>query len=72
MSIWNWLFGDTTDAMALPAMDSPSLNPATGLPMMGGGLDVGGNPYGMDLHSSDTVWTSCGGDISGGAFGDWP
>lgn len=29
------------------------INPATGLPMTGpgiGGVDVGGNPYGTDLH----------------------
>jgi len=78
MSIWNWLFGDDTDATSSPVMDSPSINPATGLPMMGshiGGLDVGGNPYGMDLHSSDTDWTSCNSavnDIGGGISGDWP
>ncbi len=30
---------------------APSFNPATGLPMQrGGGVDVGGNPHGMNLH----------------------
>ena len=32
------------------------VNPATGLPMIGddiGGIDVFGNPYGMNLHSDD-------------------
>jgi hypothetical protein len=28
------------------------INPATGLPMMGG-LDVEGNPYGFDMHAQD-------------------
>lgn len=31
----------------------PSVNPATGLPMMGGGVDVAGNPFGVDLHRHD-------------------
>lgn len=76
MSIWNWLFGDVTETAASPIMDSPTINPATGLPMLGediGGLDVGGNPYGMDLHST-TGWTSCSSasDITSGISGDWP
>ena len=77
MSIWNWLFGDATEAAASPTMDSLTINPATGLPMLGediGGLDVGGNPYGVDLHST-TDWTSCSGssgDITSGISGDWP
>lgn len=29
--------------------DESDINPATGLPMMGG-VDVEGNPYGVDLH----------------------
>ena len=32
-----------------------AINPATGLPMVGGtcvGMDVMGNPYGFDLHDS--------------------
>lgn len=31
-------------------------NPATGLPMMGdgiGGVDVGGSPWGQDIHPTD-------------------
>jgi hypothetical protein len=48
MGIWNWLFGGDL----APAITD--INPATGLPMLGdiGGLDVGGNPYGVDLHQS--------------------
>lgn len=31
------------------------INPATGMPMVGnciGGVDVGGSPFGMDIHAS--------------------
>ncbi len=50
------------------------INPATGLPMMGG-IDVGGSPYGVDLHSSihsSTDWGTSfdsGSSFDGGAFG---
>lgn len=74
MSIWNWLFGDATDATASPAIDFASANPATGLPMMGsdmGGFDVGGNPFGMDLTSSHADWASCSIDFTGGISDDW-
>lgn len=30
-----------------------SVNPATGLPMLGGGIDMAGNPYGTDLRQHD-------------------
>lgn len=34
-------------------MDSgPSVNPASGLPMMDSMIDVAGNPYGTDLHDT--------------------
>jgi hypothetical protein len=33
------------------------VNPATGLPILGcSGLDVQGNPYGVDLHHHDETW----------------
>lgn len=51
------------------------INPATGLPMTDdsyGGVDVGGSPWGTDIHahhnpwsSADSVWDS-GGWSSGG------
>lgn len=47
----------STDAGPAPGIDcgcSTVFNPATGLPMLGdsfGGVDGGGNPYGMDMHS---------------------
>jgi hypothetical protein len=43
-----------------PYDDFTTLNPATGLPMMGGigGIDVAGNPYGFDnndMHHDDSI-----------------
>lgn len=38
----------------------PTINPATGLPMVGGtgSVDVAGNPFGSDLsHHHDDSWT---------------
>lgn len=71
MGMWNWLFGVD---MAPAPMD---INPATGLPMVGdiGGVDVGGNPYGVDLHQSgDHGAPDFGGgiDIGTGSWSDWP
>ena len=54
----NFLFGGGDDAATVGgAMDAPMtvINPSTGLPMMDsgmGGVDVGGSPFGMDVHSS--------------------
>lgn len=50
MGIWNWLFGGDI------AHSHTDINPTTGLPMLGdvGGVDVGGNPFGMDLHQIDS------------------
>lgn len=41
------------------------INPATGLPMNGdgmGGVDVGGSPYGVDVHHP---WSSDGTGLDG-------
>lgn len=47
-------------------IESDSINPATGLPMSGG-VDVGGNPYGVDLNSSfDSINPATGLPMSGG------
>ena len=37
------------------------INPTTGLPMSGGGIDVGGTPYGSSSNSFDD-------ETSGGSF----
>lgn len=39
------------------------INPATGLPMNDngyGGVDVGGSPWGSDIHSYHNPWSSTG------------
>ncbi|WP_210147882.1 hypothetical protein [Aromatoleum petrolei] len=39
------------------------INPATGLPMTDdsiGGVDVGGSPWGTDIHSYHNPWSSSG------------
>lgn len=73
MALWKWLLGsldDNTKALSTPAPAEicSAVNPATGLPMLSGGissLDAGGSPFGKDLHSSAS-WgssTSCGTEI---------
>lgn len=46
-SLYEW--DDTWDDSA----SLPVVNPSTGMPMVGnniGGFDVGGSPYGQDIH----------------------
>lgn len=48
---------DAFDALGSGFDVGPTYNPGTGLPMVNGGpfgVDVGGNPYGMDLHQADS------------------
>ena len=76
MTIWNWLFGDDATSATFQADAAPmaacDINPATGLPMLDGcgGLDVGGNPYGVDWsqHASDNHATT---DFCGDGFVDF-
>ena len=82
MTIWNWLFGSDT----LPgscdthqaSVSTVDVNPATGLPMVGGcdGFDVGGSPYGLDLspHAIDNqpIADFDFGSGRAGFDGDWP
>ncbi|HEX8555523.1 MAG TPA: hypothetical protein VF695_12510 [Sphingomonas sp.] len=37
----------------LTPSSGPEVNPATGLPMLDGGVDVQGSPYGTDAHRHD-------------------
>jgi hypothetical protein len=42
-------------------MSCNPINPATGLPMTGGstgGVDVGGSPWGTDVHLDHNPWSS--------------
>lgn len=65
---WSWMGwgGDDTFASSQGAMDDTpdtgccEVNPATGLPMLGGcgGVDVAGNPYGVNLDHHES-WSSC-------------
>lgn len=69
MGVWNWLFGGDMTPV------TTDVNPATGLPMLGdvGGVDVGGNPFGMNLsdHTIDSLSSPMGGaDSSVDFWGD--
>lgn len=47
-----WISDDSSSSLLHDdAFSGSSINPATGLPMVGA-IDVEGNPYGTDLHSS--------------------
>ena len=47
-SIFSWFSGSD---------DTCTVNPASGLPMIGGcsGVDVEGNPFGVDINQADTT-----------------
>lgn len=54
MSFFNWFRDRVGNFLGSDNQPEPTrINPATGLPMVGGigGVDVQGNPYGTDLHS---------------------
>jgi len=66
MGLINWLNNlfttDQHNASTEPLPESSTenlntINPATGLPMIGGtaGVDTEGNPYGTDLNSTDDL-----------------
>ena len=67
MSIWDWLRGGIGSQSDCSPDTGPTFNPATGLPMIGdgiGGIDVGGSPFGMDVHQhlpeqGHQIWDSC-------------
>lgn len=61
---------DATHSVAIE--DAVGINPASGLPMLGGtGLDVGGSPFGTDLHDHGGADFSQSdmGDLGGGGGG---
>jgi hypothetical protein len=47
MGMLSWLFGGADDTAEGAGVAPPAINPATGLPMLDGGVDVMGNPYGF-------------------------
>lgn len=77
MTNWNWLFGGETspgpcDMHAGALAPISEINPATGLPMVGGygGFDVGGSPFGVDL-STPTIDSHSTMDFGGDAYVDF-
>jgi hypothetical protein len=73
MNIFNWfadLFTDSTPSSV--ATPDVSVNPASGLPMVGGigGVDVDGNPYGTDISNDHFVSSSSDDSFSSGSSFD--
>lgn len=68
-SICNWF--DPTQSTCAPIYTTTEvhftyINPATGLPMAGdgcSGIDVGGSPFGLDIHQNSYMHNSTGGDL---------
>lgn len=76
MSVWRSILGfmgwqSDECPLAAPVPGSEAINPATGLPMIQGdcsGVDVGGSPFGADLHSEvmgDDLFLSLDSGIDG-------
>lgn len=66
--VWDFLLemfsSNIGTVSSMDDVSSTTINPATGLPMIDdgmGGLDVGGSPFGMDIHSNTD---SFGGSLS--------
>ena len=55
MGLFNWLFGSASHESDF------TVNPANGMPMLDGGVDVLGNPFGTDSCSSSGFGVDCGG-----------
>jgi hypothetical protein len=59
MRLFQWLttlFTGSSAQPSTPTDEGPRINPATGLPMVTpgiGGVDVGGNPFGLNLDRRD-------------------
>ena len=61
--LFGWLGGassgsgvdDAVSGIDTSDVTGSTINPATGLPMIGdcGGVDVGGSPFGFDIHHDD-------------------
>ena len=55
----NFLFGTDDAATCTVEVPMTVINPSTGLPMVEsgmGGVDVGGSPFGMDIHADINDW----------------
>lgn len=78
MKLFDYLFGwlggasdsgidDVASGIDISNDTGCTINPASGLPMIDGcgGVDVGGSPFGMDIHHDDL-----GSSINGGLYDD--
>lgn len=66
MPFWSWLC-DCLSGTTHEQHDASVINPSTGLPMIDNsiaGIDVGGSPFGQDVHHSGG-WTDFGGGFDG-------
>ena len=54
MGLFNWLFGSVSH------QSNSTVNPANGMPMLDGGVDVLGNPFGTDKCSGAGLGADCG------------
>lgn len=80
MSIFNWftnIFGTVNESSSMSdhAMsdDDFMVNPANGLPMVGGmgGMDIEGNPFGIDFSHDHIATSSIDDDfLTGSMFDD--
>ena len=66
------LFGNSSFSETDISWDDNAINPANGLPMVGGtgGVDVKGNPYGTDFSHNDAIGTCSGIDDSFSSMDD--
>jgi hypothetical protein len=65
-------FEGSSDNNSASSCSCSSINPATGLPMIDdcGGNDVGGSPFGTDIHHFDDSWSTSGIEISDDSYLD--
>lgn len=69
MGIWNSICGFFGIGIeGSPNHVSCDINPATGLPMIDGcgGVDVGGNPFGTNMHDSSSIGSGISDTFSSG------
>ncbi len=57
MSLFSTFFGGLFSSSSNNTIDCPTINPASGLPMMDCSIDIEGNPYGTDLSDDYSVST---------------
>jgi hypothetical protein len=57
MSLFSTFFDGLFSSSSNNTTDCPTINPASGLPMMNCSTDIEGNPYGTDLSDDYSVST---------------